>query len=135
MMVEIARVLVIEESGIGGGFEGFEPKIQPGPEEGPALKNEVSRFHLRLGDEYDCFYTCGKERRSVAISWGADLLVRLAHFPLLLPEKVPVLLQRLLLHSHHCDSDKILHKDRSMAFQSRRPRPWKSSPTSGHSCL
>ena len=54
-MVEIARVLVIGGSGIGGGFEGFEPKIQPGPEEGRALKNEISCFHLRLGDEYDLF--------------------------------------------------------------------------------
>ena len=41
VMVEIARVLVIEESGIGGGFEGFEPKIQPGPEEGRALKKQI----------------------------------------------------------------------------------------------
>ena len=55
VMVEIARVLVIGGSGIGGGFEGFEPKIQPGPEEDPALKNEISCFDLRLGDEYDLF--------------------------------------------------------------------------------
>ena len=41
VMVEIARVLVIEESGIGGGFEGFEPKIQPGPEQDRALKKQI----------------------------------------------------------------------------------------------
>ena len=41
VMVEIARVLVIGESGIGGGFEGFEPKIQPGPEEDRALKKQI----------------------------------------------------------------------------------------------
>ena len=72
-----------------------------------------------LLDEYDCIMlerktfveTCGKERGAISVGRGADLLVGLAHFPLLLPEQVPVLLQRLLLfHHHHCDPFTWLHK-------------------------
>ena len=49
--------------------------------------------------------TCWKERGTVSIGGGADLLAGLAHFPLLLPKQVPVLLQRLLLlHHHHRDT-------------------------------
>ena len=69
--------------------------------------------------------TCGKERRSISISRGADLLVGLAHFPLLLPEQVPVLLQRLLLlhHHHPDDATSLLHT------KLLKPNPWILPPT------
>ena len=61
--------------------------------------------------------TCGKERGAVAIGRGADLLVGLAHFPLLLPKQVPVLLQRLLLlHHHHRDTTREI-------IQTKRTNP------------
>ena len=72
--------------------------------------------------------TCGKERGSISIGRGADLFVGLAHFPLLLPKQVPVLLQRLLLfHNHHRAA--TTSKPPPELIQTRNPKPWVLPPT------
>ena len=72
--------------------------------------------------------TCRKERGSISIGRGADLFVGLAHFPLLLPKQVPVLLQRLLLfHNHHRAA--TTSKPPPELIQTRNPKPWVLPPT------
>ena len=72
--------------------------------------------------------TCWKERGSISIGRGADLFVGLAHFPLLLPKQVPVLLQRLLLfHNHHRAATTSLPLPE--VIQTRNPKPWVLPPT------
>ena len=112
-MVDIARALVNGELGTVGGSEGSEPRIQLGPEEDPVLQ----RYDGTMLMAKTFVETCGKERGAISIGRGADLLVGLAHFPLLLPKQVPVLLQRLLLfHHHHPDPFTSLHKPAGVPF-------------------
>ena len=105
--VDIARALVNVELGTVGGSGDSEPRIRLGPEEDPVLQ----RYDGTMLMVKTFVETCGKERGAISVGRGADLLVGLAHLPLLLPKQVPVLLQRLLLfHHHHPDPFTSLHK-------------------------